>query len=113
MKKVCNQAERDSYFSPRTGPFRKIRAELALSSYSRSALLRYLEEALAEGYGQLRAHGLVEALGAYRFPIQAGYVTISRMVSEGAAVGTITLGGILFWVSISVGPIPLQNNSHG
>lgn len=57
------------YFSPRVGPFRKLRAEIRISAYGRSALLRYLEEALAEGYGQLRVHGLGNALGAIKFPI--------------------------------------------
>ncbi|BBA35653.1 uncharacterized protein sS8_3716 [Methylocaldum marinum] len=94
------------YFSPRTGPLRQIRAELNMSAYSRSALLRYLEEALAEGYGQLRVHGLAQALGAYRFPLNAGYMTISDLASEGILIGRITLGGALFKVSISIGPIP-------
>jgi len=96
------------YFSPRVGPLRKLRAELKISSYARSALLKYLEEALAEGYGQLRVNGLAKALGAYRFPIKAGYVTVSRMAAEGRAIGTIILGGVLFHVSISHGPIPVQ-----
>jgi hypothetical protein len=94
------------YFCPRTGPLRKIRAEIRMSAYSRSAFLRYLEEALAEGYGQLRVHGLAEALGAYRFPLTNGYVTVSQLAGEGAAIGTITLGGVLFYVSISQGAIP-------
>jgi hypothetical protein len=94
------------YFSPRTGPLRQIRAELRMSAYSRSALLRYLEEALAEGYGQLRVHGLARALGAYRFPLQSGYVTVAELASEGLAIGTITLGGVLFNVSVSLGQIP-------
>lgn len=93
------------YFSPRTGPLRKLRAEVRMSMYSRSALLRYLEEALAEGYAQLRIHGLQKALGAYRFPLDFGYVTVAQMQAEGAAIGTITLGGILYYVSISEGPI--------
>jgi hypothetical protein len=37
------------FFSPRTGLFRQFRAELNMAGYTRSALLRYLEEALAEG----------------------------------------------------------------
>jgi hypothetical protein len=96
------------YFSPRTGPLRKIRAEVRMSAYSRSALPRYLEEALAEGYGQLRVHGLEKALGAYRFPIDMGYVTVAQMIAEGQVIGTITLGGVLFYVSVSQGPIPRQ-----
>ena len=79
-----------------------------MSAYSRSALLRYLEEALAEGYGQLRVHGLEQALGAYRFPINGGYVTVAQLASEGQAIGTITLGGVLFYVSVSQGPILAQ-----
>lgn len=66
----------------------------------------YLEEALAEGYAQLKVHGLARALGAYRFPLQGGYVTISELAAEGSAIGTITLGETLFYVSISEGSIP-------
>ena len=94
------------YFSPRTGPFRQLRAELNMSAYARSALLRYLEEALAEGYAQLQTNGLGSALGAYRFPIAGGYVTVSGLAAEGQAIGTIILGGALFHVSVSVGPMP-------
>lgn len=94
------------YFSPRTGPLRQIRAELSWSAYSRSALLRYLEEALAEGYAQLRVHGLSHAVEALRFPLDFGYVTVSQLIAEGQVIGTITLGGVLWHVSISHGPIP-------
>lgn len=94
------------YFSPRTGPLRQIRAELRMSAYSRSALLRYIEEALAEGYAQLRVYGLTRALGAYRFPLNGGYVTVSQLAIEGQSIGVIILGGVLFRVSISMGQIP-------
>lgn len=94
------------YFSPRTGPFRQIRAELNMSAYDRSALLRYLEEALAEGYMELKMNGLAAAMKAYKFPVARGYVTVSEMMGEGQSIGTITLGGALFYVSISTGPLP-------
>ncbi len=94
------------YFSPRTGPLRQLRAETRLSAYSRSALLRYLEEALAEGYAQLRVHGLGQAVEALRFPLANGYVTVSQLAAEGQAIGTIMLGGTLFYVSISQGAPP-------
>jgi len=94
------------YFSPRTGPLRRLRAELQMSAYSRSALLKYLEEALAEGYAQLRVNGLEKALSQYRFPLDWGYVTVSQLAAEGTAIGTITLGGVLFHVSVSLGDIP-------
>lgn len=77
--------------------------KLNISGYSRSALLRYLEEALAEGYAQLRVHGLEKALAAYRFPLAGPYpyVTVSQLIGEGQAIGTIMLGGTLFYVSIT------------
>jgi hypothetical protein len=65
-----------------------------------------VEEALAEGYAQLRVNGLAEAFGAFRFPISNGYVTVSQLVAEGQAVGTILLGGAVFRVSVSLGAIP-------
>jgi hypothetical protein len=94
------------FFSPRMGPFLKLRAELNISAYSRSALLKYLEEALAEGYSQLRFNGLASALYALRFPLRCGYVTVSQLISEGTALGTIVLGGSIFKVSVSNGPVP-------
>jgi hypothetical protein len=33
-------------------------------------------------------------------------MTVSELASEGIAIGTITLGGVLFHVSISQGSIP-------
>ena len=94
------------YFTPRVRPFRRLRAELKMSAYARSAILRYLEEALAEGYAQLRVNGLAAGLRAWRFPLRFGYVTISQVAAEGRAVGTIVLGGTTFHVSISLGAIP-------
>lgn len=94
------------FFSPRVGPFRQIRAQASMSAYMRSSLLRYLEETLAEGYAQLRVHGLVKALQAYRFPLNGGYVTVSQLAAEGQAIGTITLGGTLMFVTISQGTLP-------
>lgn len=94
------------YFSPRVGPFLKLRAEINMAAYSRSALLRYLEETLAEGYAQLRVYGLTSALQAIRFPLQGGYVTVSQLGAEGRAIGTITLGGMLLHVSITPGVRP-------
>jgi hypothetical protein len=97
------------WFSPKMGPLRQLRAELAMSGYNRSAILRYLEEALAEGYGQLRMNGLAAAFGAYKFPLQGApnsYVTISQLAAEGMAIGRITLGGAVFNVTIGPGVNP-------
>lgn len=98
------------YLSPRTGPLRQLRAEISAYAYARSPMLRYLEEALAEGYGQLCVNGFGKAIGALRFPLSGGYVTISEMVAEGQIIGTITIGGTQLRVSVSRGPIP--STSH-
>jgi hypothetical protein len=67
-----------------------------MSAYARSALLRHVEEALAEGYAQLRINGLAAAVRAYRFPLDGGYVTVAQLATEGCAIGSIVLGGIVF-----------------
>jgi hypothetical protein len=94
------------YLSPRVGPLRKFRAELRMAGYTRSALLRYLEEALAEGYARLRVNGLAQAVQALRFPLEGGYVVVSQLVAEGRAIGTIVLGGATFQVWIAVRCLP-------
>ncbi|HMI85265.1 MAG TPA: hypothetical protein VK550_14310 [Polyangiaceae bacterium] len=96
-----------SFFSPKFKYFRQLRARLKASAYWRSALLRYLEETLAEGFGQFRVRGLVHALKAVTFPIGPppyGYVTLSQLAAEGNAIGSIMLGGLLFHVAVSSAP---------
>ena len=93
------------YLSPKTGPFLKMRAELKMAGYVRSAFLRYLEEALAEGYAQLRINGVAQAIEALRFPLDGGYVVVSQLVAEGQAIGSIVMGGFIFQVSIALGPL--------
>jgi hypothetical protein len=94
------------FFSPRTGPLRRLRANVSMSAYERSYFLRYLEEALAEGYGQLKVNGFTAAFRAYRFPLDGGYVTVSSLQAEGMAVGKIVLAGSTFYVTVSQGSIP-------
>lgn len=102
------------YFSPRTGPLRHLRAQASITGYQRSALLRYLEEALAQGYGQLKENGFVSAKNAYRFPLDGGYVTVARMWHEGTVIGSVMLRGDLFHVSIAMGmPKPHEDGGHG
>jgi hypothetical protein len=76
---------------------RLFRARLKASAYWRSALLRYLEEALVEGFGQFKVNGLLPALKAVTFPIGPapyGYVTVSELIAEGTALGTIVVGSM-------------------
>jgi hypothetical protein len=95
-----------SFLSPKTGPLQVLRAQLKASGYWRSSLLRYLEEAMAEGYAQLRVNGLEKMLIGVRFPIDGGYVTMSQLASEGIAIGNIILGGMNFTVFVADGDLP-------
>jgi hypothetical protein len=85
-----------SVLSPRLRYLQQLRAGIRASAYWRSALLRYLEEALAESYAQLKVRGIEYAWKGVTFPIGLpgqGYVTVSELVSEGTAIGNIVLGG--------------------
>ena len=88
-----------SFLSPKMAPLRQFRARLATSAYLRSALLKYLEEALAETYAQLRVNGISELPTGIRFPVKNGYVTLSQLYVEGAAIGTIVVGTMSFTVT--------------
>lgn len=90
-----------SFLSPRLKAAREFRADLMMSGYNRSAFLRYLEEALAETYGQLRVHGIRNLPNGIRFPIENGYVTLKAVVTE-ASIGTVTYGGITYGVYVWV-----------
>lgn len=77
---------------------RGFRVQLRMSSYLRSALLQYLEEAIAETVAQLRVHGLAGVLQGVKFPVANGYMSINALMSEGAQIGTILAGTELFSV---------------
>ena len=89
-----------SALSPKFVLLRNLRADIAMFGYNRSHLLRYIEEALAETYAQLRVNGISGLLEGLRFPIKNGYVTVSRLVTE-AAIGTTVVGGITYGVYIA------------
>jgi hypothetical protein len=84
--------------SPRVGPFRRFRAQLSGSAYERSALLRYLEEAMAESFAQFKVHGMGKIIQGIRFPVTNGYLTVSQAAAEGLAIGNIVLVGMVFRV---------------
>lgn len=92
-----------SVLSPRFKMFRRFRAELRFSGYEKSALLRYLEEALAESFAQLKVHGLKKVIVGIRFPISHGYLTISELVAEGIAIGNIIVSGTIYKVYVNHG----------
>lgn len=92
------------FFSPRLGILRTFRARLNMAAYARSAVLKYLEEAMAETYAQLRVTGFKGLLTGIRFPVANNYVSISQLAAEGEAIGTIVLGVQRFVVSVVFGP---------
>ena len=104
------------FLTPKLYPLRDFRIANRVASYRYSSLRRFLEEALAEGYGQLRGSGIRDAVGALRFPIQRNYVYLLRrggfdpdmmglgVVPElvGLAAGAIQIDGV--WHDIHLGP---------
>jgi hypothetical protein len=86
------------FLTPRFGILRTFRVRLGMSGYMRSAFLQYLEEAIAETVAQLKVNGFSGVLEGVKFPVANGYVTISNLVSEGAAIGAITAGTQRFTV---------------
>jgi hypothetical protein len=86
------------FLTPRLGVLRTFRVRLSMAGYKRSALLLYLEEALAETVAQLRVNGFAGVLTGIRFPVANGYLTITSLMSEGAEIGTILAGTQYFSV---------------
>jgi hypothetical protein len=94
-----------SFLSPRLDVLRTFRANLRMSAYQNSHLLRYIEEALAETYAQLRVNGLRGLPDGLIFPVANGYVTVSRVIGE-AFIGTIVIGSITVGVHLVVSEEP-------
>ncbi len=91
-----------SFLSPRLDVFREFRADVRMTGYQRSSFLRYLEEALAETYAQVKVNGLnpESVYEGISFPIKNGYVELRNVVTEGA-FGTVTVGGALYGVYVA------------
>lgn len=92
-----------SFLSPQLALFRTFRARLAISAYTRSAILQYLEEALAESFAQIRVNGLGHLLTGIRFPVSNGYMTLQQLACEGAELGKIAFGTERFSVQFIAG----------
>jgi hypothetical protein len=88
-----------SILSPKLRFLRNFRADLAMAAYEKSAFLKYLEEALAETYAQVRVRGLRGLPTGISFPITNGYVTVRAVVTE-AAIGTVVVGGVTYGVYV-------------
>lgn len=94
-----------SILSPKFFMFRKIRAELAMNAYSKSYILRTIEEALAETYALLRVEGINKNsfIQGLHFPLNHGYATVAQNVKEarGILLGPINVGGMIYQVFYS------------
>ena len=94
------------FFSPKFGPFLHLRARVAVSGYFRSAMLRYLEEAMAEGYAQVRAEGFRGVITGIKFPLEGEhpYITIQQAAAfRGQFLGVIIVDGQAMIVSLEHG----------
>lgn len=94
------------FLTPKFFLFRDIRIRINQGGYHRSYVLRYLEEALAEGYAQFRVHGFQQAIQAISFPTKNDYVTVALMGVEvrGHMMGTINVAGMSYQVLLTDGP---------
>jgi len=93
-----------SFLRPRFKYLRLFRARLNASAYSRSAILKYLEEGLAETIAQLSVRGIAGLVTGIRFPIRNGYISIQQLLCEGAEIGNIIVGTQRFSVQFIPGP---------
>jgi len=62
------------FLTPKLYLLRNFRVENRTTSYFRSSLSRYLEEALAETFAQVGTNGIRNFFVAVRFPVREGYV---------------------------------------
>lgn len=74
-----------SFDAPKTmNRLREVRADIGMAAYEKSALCKYIEEALAESYAQVMVNGVRALPDGLTFPIRNGYVTFGRVVKEGS-----------------------------
>lgn len=91
-----------AFLSPRAmNGLREFRADVGMAAYKNSQLCRYLEEALAETYAQAPVNGVRAIPAGLAFPVRDGYVTLDRVVKEGA-IGTVVYAGVLYCVYAAV-----------
>ncbi|VYT98835.1 hypothetical protein [Metakosakonia massiliensis] len=89
--------------APKFYLLRELRVFMRQSAYSKSYILRYLEEALAETIGLLRARGMSSEyiIQGFKFPLGNTYeITFSLLRQEAAGIllGPVTVGGIMYSV---------------
>ncbi len=100
IPKVLRHESVHRFFTPRLYFLRNIRIKIAREGYNRSYLLRYLEEALSQGWAVLWEPGGLASVEGFTFPVKNDYVGVAKMGSElqGIAMGTILAGGTTYRV---------------
>ncbi len=66
------------FLAPKLYVLREYRASNRASSYMRSSLWRYIEEALAETVAQVGVNGIRQFFTGIRFPVQNGYMYLTK-----------------------------------
>jgi hypothetical protein len=66
------------FLSPKLVVLREYRASNSASSYMRSSLYRYIEEALAETIAQVGVNGFRQAFVGIRFPLKQEYIYLRQ-----------------------------------
>lgn len=89
--------------APKFYLLRELRVFMRQSAYTKSYILRYLEEALAETIGLLRARGMSAEyiIQGFKFPLGNTYeITFSLLRQEAAGVllGPVTVGATMYSV---------------
>lgn len=92
---VLHHEKIHQFLSPKFNLLREFRADVRMTLYQKSSFMRYLEEAMAETYAQLRVNGIRGLPDGIRFPVTNGYVELRHVVTEGA-VGAVTVGGVTY-----------------
>jgi hypothetical protein len=77
---------------------RRVRVE----RYNRTAIMKYIEEVLAETYSLCEREGYSwkNIRREIRFPVANAYVTTTQLATEGKAVGTVVVGSMMFMVML-------------
>jgi hypothetical protein len=91
-----------AFLSPKAlNGLREFRANAGMTAYEHSALCKYLEEALAESYAQVKVNGIRALPTGLRFPITNGYVKIGDLAGE-VAIGTVSYATLTYDVYLVV-----------
>nr|WP_154927602.1 hypothetical protein [Pantoea agglomerans] len=87
--------------APKFYLLRELRVFMRQSAYNKSCILRYLEEALAETIGLLRARGMRREyiIEGFKFPLGNTYeitYTLLRHEAAGFLLGPVVVGGLMY-----------------